>query len=491
VEANETLAQAARRECIEEIGVAPDLLHRVPTGNLRVIVSNFEEIGARVRRPTDRSPIIGHTVKSVLKRSPYDYPRIVESCERNGQMWQLIKSGAWLTRERMHGYCLILLAVSLAASVIWIALADGLIDRNGKPIGTDFSNVWAAGKLVLNGEPQAPYDPVRQHAAEEEAFGGQQVPFYGWHYPPIFLLVGAGLALLPYAWALLAWMALTLPAYLWTLHTILPRKPTVLLALAFPAVFINLGHGQNGFLTAALLGGGLVLLDKKPMLAGVLIGSLAYKPQFAPLIPLVLLATGRWRVIAAAAATVLAACAFTLVLFGPQVWLAFADSTTFSRVVVLEAGDTGWPKIQSLFSAVRLWGGGIEVAYAAQTILTLALAASLVWLWRGSAAAELKAAALACACLLATPYLLDYDLVVLAVAIAFFARHGLAHGFRDYEITLLAFTWLAPLLARSLAGAIGLPLGLIAMLALYALILRRAFADLATNAQTSPSLVHS
>ena len=389
-------------------------------------------------------------------------------------MWQQIRSGAWLTRERLRGYALMLLTLSLAAAVIWIALADGLVDRNGKPIGTDFSNVWAAGTLVLEGESAAPYDPVRQHAAEQRAFDNREVPFFGWHYPPLFLIVAAGLALLPYGWALATWMALTLPMYLIVIRAILPRPETVLVALAFPAVFVNLGHGQNGFLTAALLGGSLVLLDKRPIVAGVLIGLLAYKPQFGLMIPLVLVATGRWRVILAATATVLAAGAATLVLFGPEVWVAFADSTTFTRVVVLEAGDTGWAKIQSLFSAWRMWGGSVETAYVAQAALALVVSVSLVWLWRGPAADELKAAALPCACLLTTPYVLDYDLVVLAVPIAFLVRYGLAHGFREYEISLLALAWTAPLIARGFAGASGVPLGLIAVLLLYALTLRRA-----------------
>jgi hypothetical protein len=102
------------------------------------------------------------------------------------------------------------------------------------------------------------------------------------------------------------------------------------------------------------------------------------------------------------------------------------------------------------------------------------LATSLAWLWHSEAAFELKASALATASLLATPYVLDYDLVVLAVSIAFLARHGFAHGFRDYEISLLAFAWIVPLLSRGVAGVTGIPLGLIAMLALYVFTLRRA-----------------
>jgi alpha-1,2-mannosyltransferase len=406
-------------------------------------------------------------------------------------MWRQIKSGAWLTRERLRVYPLMLLAAFVAATVIWIVLADGLVDRNGQPIGTDFSNVWAAGRLALDGAPDAPYDIARQHAAEKAIFGGRDVPPYGWHYPPIFLLVAAALALIPYGWALFVWTAITLPVYLVAVRAILPAKETALLALAFPAVFVNLGHGQNGFLTAALLGGGLVLLDKRPIVAGVLIGLLAYKPQFGLLIPLVLLVTGRWSVIAAAVATVLATSAVALALFGVKAWVAFADSAGFTRTVVLEAGGPGWEKIQSLFSAVRMWGGGIELAYAAQFALALAVAVSLVWLWRSRAAAELKAAALACACLLATPYVLDYDLVVLAVAIAFLVRHGRAHGFRGYEISLLAFAWLAPLIARSAAGAIDLPLGFIAVAAIYLLALRRAAAERIANAARSRDLVRA
>ena len=276
-------------------------------------------------------------------------------------MWQQIRAGSWLTRERLRGYALILLAGPSRGSVIWIALADGLIDRNGKPIGTDFSNVWAAGTLVLDGRPAAPYDPVWQHAAEQEAFGGRPVPFFGWHYPPLFLIVAAGLHCLPYGWALVAWMAFTLSAYLAIImHAILPRPETVLVALAFPAVLVNLGHGQNGFLTACAPG----RRPSSPRPAADRSRSAHRPPRLQTAVraadPACALATARWRVAAAATASVLAACAATLVLFGPEVWLAFPIPPTFTRVVVLEAGDTGWPKIQSLFSAVRMWGGGVD-----------------------------------------------------------------------------------------------------------------------------------
>ncbi len=402
---------------------------------------------------------------------------------------QHLRTGSWLTPARIRGYALLVLAISLAGLIGLLATSEHLIDRNGKPIGTDFSNVYAAGVLTLSGKAPDAYDPKLQHEAEIAVFEGRDVPFFGWHYPPFFLMVAALLALMPYALALLCWLAVSLPAFMAAVYAIVPRRETWLATAAFPAVFVNVGHGQNAFFTAALLGGFLTLLDRRPVLAGVLLGLLSYKPQFGILIPLALLVTGRWTTILSAAATVAALIAASTLLFGMSVWHAFAESATFTRTIVLEAGGTGWEKIQSLFSAVRMWGGGIEAAYVAQGALALVLAATIVWLWRSQAAFELKAAALAVASLLATPYVLDYDMVVLGIAIAFLVRHGLARGFHPYELSLLALTWAVPFLTRSIAGLSGIPLGLIVMLVLYAMTLRRAASDLGLNPIGSSRLV--
>ncbi len=396
---------------------------------------------------------------------------------KEGSFWQSLRTGDWLTAQRARGYSLILLVICALAFAGWIVISDGLIDRNNKPLGTDFSNVYAAGSLTWQGRAADAYDPARQHAAEKAIFGARDVPFYGWHYPPFFFAVAFLVAAVPYGWGLALWLVASFAAYLAMLRAILPRDETLLIAAAFPAVFINIGHGQNGFLTAGLLGGALHLLDRRPWLAGVLIGMLAYKPQFGVLIPIALLAGQRWNTIAAAALTVAALVAASFATLGGDVWYAFFDSMKFTQTIVLEHGDTGWEKIQSIFSAARNWDANVPTAWAIQGALALLLATSLAWLWNSDAAFELKAASLAIGSLLATPYVLDYDLVVLAVAIAFFARHGFSRGFRDYEISLLAAAWLVPLLSRGIAGTTGVPLGLIVLLTCYGFVLRRAVLD--------------
>ena len=389
-----------------------------------------------------------------------------------------LRSGAWLTRERMRLVAFGVLAASLIGLIFLVVTSNGLNDRFDRPLGTDFSNVYAAGTYVLDGQPTAPFDPPRQFIREQSIFGAK-TQFYGWHYPPFFLALAALLATMPYWLSLLVWQGTTLAAYLGTMQAIAPRGEPMwlLLAAAYPAVFVNLGHGHNGFLTAALFGAALLLLERRPWLAGVLIGLLAYKPQFGVLIPLVLIAGGYWRTFIAAMVTV-AALAFAVTLaFGAEVWTAFLASTHFTRTVVLEQGQTGWHKIQSVFSVVRMWGGGIELAYAVQGAVTLVVAAALIWLWRSRAAFALKAAALLIGCILATPYSLDYDLMLLAPAIGLLAVDGLSRGFAPFEKTLLAILWIAPLVTRALAEATLIPLAVPAMLLTFALLLHRAMAE--------------
>ncbi|HUZ31661.1 MAG TPA: glycosyltransferase family 87 protein [Xanthobacteraceae bacterium] len=423
----------------------------------------------------------------------------------------VLRSGSWLTRERVRLVAIAVFIASVAGLFYLVVTAHGLIDIRGRPLGTDFSDVYAAGSYVLDGTPGAPFDPARQHAREQQIFG-EATPFYGWHYPPFFLFIATALALMPYGIALIVWQAVTLALYLLVMRAIVFPSPSargegqgegasprsselrqhplplasldlsphagrgdymwLLLAVAFPAVLINVGHGQNGFLTAALLAGALLQLDRRPIVSGILIGCLAYKPQFGLMIPLVLAVTGRWRVFAAAAATVAVLALATTVAFGPHVWQAFLDSTRFTRIVALEHGDTGWYKIQSLFAWVRMWGAPISVAYALQGALVIALGAGLIRLWRSAVPFALKAAGLCLATVLATPYTFDYDMMVLAPAIAFIARDGMARGFGPWEKTALAALWLVPLVARSIAYVTFIPLGVPTMLAMFVLLLR-------------------
>lgn len=392
-----------------------------------------------------------------------------------------LKTGDWVTAQRMRVYSLTLLAFWFCAIATVILTAQGGLDFMGRPLGTDFSNVWSAGRMALEDRAQDVYVPSLHHLVQQAAFQTRDVPFFGWHYPPFFLLVASALAVLPYGWALLVWMTLTFPLYLAVVRKILPFPQAALLAAAYPAVAINLIHGQNGFVNAALLGAGLLLLDRRPVLAGIAFGLLAYKPQFGVLLPLVLMATARWQVFGAAAVTVVGMVGVSTLVFGVDIWHAFYVSTQFTREVVLESGALSWDKLVSVFAALRLLGASVPIAYGAQGVVALIAAVLVVWLWRQPVASALKSAALVTAALLATPYALDYDMVVLGLGIAWMVAHGLKHGFLAWEKSALVLVWTTPLVCRIAAHGLHLPLGLMVMVLFLALIMRRARHDLASD----------
>ena len=380
---------------------------------------------------------------------------------------------AWATPQRLKAYSLILIAAYAVALVWLVATAHGGVDAYGRPLGTDFSDVWTAGRLALAGHPAQIYDPAAHYAAQQAAFHDPKIPFYGWHYPPMFLLAASLLALLPYLAAVVAWQGLTLPLYLGVMRRIVPQKGAALIALAFPAVYMNLTHGQNGFLTAGLIGGGLLLLDRRPWLAGMMLGLLAYKPQFGVLLPLALLAEGRWKTIAAAGATVIVAAGLTYLIFGVETWRAFFANTAFTRHTVLENGGAGFWKIQSVFAAVRMWGGSIGLAYAAQAVAGIGAAVAVFLLWRSKADPRLKACGLIAGAFLCTPYGFDYDFMALAPAGAFLVSYGLERGLKTSELCALALAFAAPILARPAGEWLMLPLGMIAVSLLFVVVMRR------------------
>lgn len=172
--------------------------------------------------------------------------------------------------------------------------------------------------------------------------------------------------------------------------------------------------------------------------------------------------------------TVAALTLGTVAIVGPDIWTAFAASTELSRKMLLQDGDAGFEKLQSIFATVRMWGGSVSLAYAIQGVLSAAVIGSVAQVWRRSRDDHVKAATLSVATALASPHVLDYDLMILGPAIAFMAVVIAKHGARRYEITVLAAVWLVPLVTRGISGATGIPLALIAMIVLYGIILYRA-----------------
>jgi hypothetical protein len=388
-------------------------------------------------------------------------------------------SGSWATRERLRAYAALLIGAYVLAAVALVLTGQGITDHSGRLIGADFGMIWSAGRTALAGRADEVFSLAAQALVQRDMFG-EAAGFTPWHYPPTFLLVAAPLAALPYLAALAIWQGATFSTCLVALRACAPPQAgawALLLGASFPAAFINAAHGQNGFLTAALMTGGVLLLPTRPVVAGVLFALLSYKPQFCVLIPVLLLAQGGWRAIASTVASGCALLATTYAVFGVGVFQAFLASLPDAKRLTLETGATGWEKIQSVFGGVRLMGGGYGVAILMQVVVALLVIAAIVVVWRSQADARLKQALVYPGVLLTTPYCLDYDMVLLAPALVLLALHGASRGFARWEISLLAGVFITPMIARLVGAAAHAPLGALAMLALFTWTLRRARTD--------------
>jgi hypothetical protein len=371
----------------------------------------------------------------------------------------------WLVRV-----CLVLAVANVTLCGVAYFSHWWVYNPNGLGIPTDFINVWAAGRLVLDGLPAQAYDWDIQKQVEVAKLGQDFVGYFAWHYPPPFLFVASLLAQLPYQLAFIGWAVVSFLPFLVAMRAIVGRNFGYLLALAIPMAFINALVGQNGFLTAALIGSTLYLIPIRPVLAGICLGLLTYKPQYGLLFPIVLIAAGHWRVFISAAVTAVVLATASWLAFGIESWLAFFHwMPKFSQAFLTE-GKAPWWKLQSIFSLVRYFGGSEPLGWAFQWVLTASVAVVLAMMWRSRVPYTLKAAALAAGTLLTTPYLFMYDMMVLAIPIAFLIRIGLKTGFRAYELPALGAV-------VALIGCYmftGIPTGLGATLVVAALILRRA-----------------
>jgi glycosyl transferase family 87 len=361
-----------------------------------------------------------------------------------------LRRGAWLTRRRVTEYAVILLALEIAALLFFAAGSHGLIVPLDRPNASDFVSFYAAGSLADAGTPWLAYD-ASAHFAAEAAATEPGIAYNYFFYPPVYLLLCAPLARLPYLAALAVFETGTLGAYLYMARRLAAEygAAALLVLVAFPAVFWTIGTGQNAFLTAALFGAGTMLLDRRPILAGLLLGALCYKPHFGLLIPIALAAGRHGRAFGAAAVSVLGLVALSAFLFGAETWQAYIAAAASSHAVyetdLVDIGGFANP-----FGFVIVLGGEPSLAYAVQAAAALLCAGFVGFVWTRGLSLPVRAASLIASTIVAVPLVLFYDLMLGAVAMLWLVRAGRANGFGDWEKSLLALLYMLPLVSGHL-----------------------------------------
>lgn len=375
----------------------------------------------------------------------------------------------------MIAYPLVFVGVSFVVSLGWLLASSNLVDPQGQPLGHHFIAFWGASRLALDGLTSSLFDAGAILAAERLAIPLLQTSVT-WHGAPTSLFLILPLALLPYSLSLAVWTLGGLTALASVLRKMAPQPQTVLLLFAFPGTFINLFQGQSGFIVAAIMGGALLLLERKPIRAGILIGLLCIRPQFLPVV-LIALACGRhWTALAAASATATVFMLFSLLTFGMQPWIAFWDDMVMLRGL-LDHGALPLTNMPSVYATFRLLGLGAGPAYAMHFIVALCATALTGVIWWRNPSLPLRAAILVTATLIATPTIFDYDLAILAIPLALLAMDGHVRGWLSGEREILGLAWFMPLIAGSTAQAIDVQVGAIGLIAVFAVAVRRVLEE--------------
>jgi hypothetical protein len=355
------------------------------------------------------------------------------------------------------------------------------VDDLGRPTQTDYVALWGAGRLALDGRPAAAYDWDAHRQAMADGLG--RVPkAFPFPYPPTFLALIAPFAALPYIPSLLLWGFITLALYAAAMARVIGRPEGAIWMAAPILTLANFNVGQNGFLTAALLASGLVLLRKRPITAGIMVGALSIKPHLGLLLPLAFAAAGQWRAFGSAAATVVALAVATLALWGTEPWHAFvANLSTFGASIVSDQYYVPY-KLQSAYGLLHTLGMPRAGALAAHAVLAVTVAAAVTWAWTSRAAFELKAALLAVGTVMMSPYVFIYDLTMLVIAQSFIIALGLRVGFGRWDAIVL--TAINVLLVMFVG--VKLPTGFLASVVLTAWIVWRAWPALAALPPSLP-----
>jgi alpha-1,2-mannosyltransferase len=309
------------------------------------------------------------------------------------------------------------LEVALLVHAGWPPAGKPWLDAEHYVFGRDFINTWLGGRSLFFGGP-APWFDARFYNETVRQMMGEPYPEVFWSYPPHIVLFAWPFGFLPYLPAYVAWCVIGIALYLFVARRAIPRERLMFLAVA-PSIAVCVFFGQNGFYTAALLIGGVLCLDRRPVLAGILFGLLTIKPQLGPLLPVMLLLERRWVTIASAIVTTAVLVVATAMLFGWSVWTEYLEKIVPQQAWLTEhGGDLLFALVGSVYFGARLIHLPASVDWAVQGIACAFAFAGVVWTYWRRRDQALSFAFFATAIFLFTPYILNYDMVILGFVVA-------------------------------------------------------------------------
>ena len=397
----------------------------------------------------DRQSIkkLEHAGISSLTRSEVGARRIKEFAANSALFTSLFEWKTYQIKTKVLCWLIFVTSCLLLTLVIYNTL-NGI---NSLPLGglypfKDFLPLWSYQEIART-HPVAELYNMATTYQRQLAFGMKPDPQNPFPYPPSFLFFIWPLGLLPYNLSYLFWIFGTLSTFLFSIFKTCSRLPFALgCAIVAPVCVINIWFAQSGFLTGALLIAGIGLATKRPILSGVLLGLLSFKPQLGLLAPLALAAAGLWNTFAVACATVAGLGIVAAIAFGPDAWVAWVSGLPEYAEWFQKPSASMAFKI-SVTDNLRMFGLGSTTAFSVQALVSAAVA-YLTWVSFRRGCTRLARSALLTGAILASPHTVVYDAPMVVASLILFIQERMETSakFNLFEILIMLAAFVSPAL---------------------------------------------
>lgn len=312
-------------------------------------------------------------------------------------------------RAVLAGRILVAYCVLLSLAVVWVVLFPPPPYDVHRP---DFGVFWVVSDMLSDRAGQI-YDPVA--VTNAQAFiADPGLGLFPWVYPPTALGLVSPFSMVPFWTAYAIWLALSLVAYSLAVRALAGRiwPAALVLALASFPFWTAIRAGQLAPVIGALAIAAILSLDRRPVLAGLLIASVGLvKPQLMILAPVALAAGGHWRAFAVAGAATLAGIGATLAIFGTAIWQDWFAAVSGFPAILTELGiETHAVTWRSFLTELGLTGPARTVLHAAGAVAAAVLAALV---FARSRDPGVRLTVLVGGAFFITPYAMKYDLLIL------------------------------------------------------------------------------
>lgn len=391
-------------------------------------------------------------------------------------------------RTSLLALALLYVVTSYGGYLVMLVTSDGMRTTDGVMVGGDFL-VFRAGAMARDAAARVSYYDIGPFMQVLRGMYPDLGPgSFAWPYPPQMFLLVKPLAGIPFIPGFLLWEGIFLLVFVATLRSIWPNRYGIVFAVASPAVFSAIITGQTGLLTGSMLALSAANAERRPWLTGAAAALLTIKPQFGILLPIALVAGRHWRAVAAAAVLCSAVAATSVLVFGFDVWRAFARELVAHGQLLATEGAFPVGKLNTPFGGAAVLGISHATAMTLQLVATAVLAAFVYLCWRRVAGLELRVATLAAATALATPYGFYYEMPILVVAMLLVGKHASESGWLPGEQLSLMLLWFASFLPPGSSAAPAVPVSFLVSLGAFGIVLRRVLPALLVSRNAGRAL---